>query len=64
MPKVAPSLDEAWAEVQPVLHEEMEKLPEKYRTALVLCYLEEKTQEEVSRHIQLKNKNESDYHVI
>ena len=25
---------------------------------------DEKTQEEVSRHIQLKNKNESDHHVI
>ena len=25
---------------------------------------DEKTQKEVSRHIQLKNKNKSDYHVI
>src|SRR5262249_44505159 len=49
MPKIGPSLDEAWAEVQPVLHEEMEKLAEKYRSALVLCYLEEKTHEEVAR---------------
>jgi RNA polymerase sigma factor (sigma-70 family) len=37
------------AEVQAVLHEELNRLPEKLRLALVLCYLEGMTQDQAAR---------------
>jgi RNA polymerase sigma factor (sigma-70 family) len=41
-------LDElTWREAQAIFHEELERLPDKYRAPLVLCYLESKTQDEV-----------------
>lgn len=39
----------AWNELRPVLHDEINRLPEKYRTPVILCYLEGKTNEEVSQ---------------
>jgi RNA polymerase sigma factor (sigma-70 family) len=41
------------AEAQTVLHEEVNRLPQKLRTALVLCYLEGMTQEEAARQAGL-----------
>jgi RNA polymerase sigma factor (sigma-70 family) len=38
-------------ELREVLHAEMARLPEHYRAALVLCYLEELTQDEAARHL-------------
>ena len=40
--------DVAWNELRPVLHEEISRLPEKYRKPVILCYLEGKTNEEVA----------------
>ena len=38
----------AWNELRPVLHDEVDRLPEKYRLPVILCYLEGKTNEEVA----------------
>jgi RNA polymerase sigma factor (sigma-70 family) len=38
----------AWNELRPVLHDEVDKLPDKYRLPVILCYLEGKTNEEVA----------------
>src|SRR5262245_4297238 len=36
---------------QPILHEEVDRLPEKYRTPVVFCYCEGKTHDEAARHL-------------
>ncbi len=43
--------DLSWREVRGVLDEELQRLPEKQRLPLVLCYLEGLTQDEASRHL-------------
>jgi RNA polymerase sigma factor (sigma-70 family) len=43
----------AWREVRQAVHEELVRLPERYRAALVLCYLEGKTQDEAAAQLGL-----------
>ncbi len=40
--------DDPWAELWPVLYQELERLPEKYRIAVILCDLEGKTRNEAA----------------
>ncbi len=40
-----------WRELRPVLDQEVRRLPVKYRTPMILCYLEGKTYDEVARQI-------------
>ncbi|HWY87238.1 MAG TPA: sigma-70 family RNA polymerase sigma factor, partial [Gemmataceae bacterium] len=46
-----PMLDMNLREVQAALHEELERLPEKYRAPVVLCYLEGMTHEQAGRQL-------------
>jgi RNA polymerase sigma factor (sigma-70 family) len=41
-----------WNELRPVLHEEVNRLPEKYRIPVILSYMEGKTNEEVAELLQ------------
>lgn len=38
-------------DVEPVLHEELRRLPEKYRAPIVLCYMEGLTHDEAAAHL-------------
>lgn len=46
-----PLEDLAWRELRPILDEELDRLPDKYRAAVVLCYLEGKTNEQAAREL-------------
>jgi RNA polymerase sigma factor (sigma-70 family) len=41
--------DTAWPELRPLIDGEVQRLPRKYREAVVLCYLEGRTNEEAAR---------------
>jgi RNA polymerase sigma factor (sigma-70 family) len=44
--------DKLWQELKPVLEEELNKLPEKFRVPLILCYLEGKTNDQAAQELK------------
>jgi RNA polymerase sigma factor (sigma-70 family) len=48
LPSNEPPDDVMWRDLRPVLHEELGRLPERFRLPFVLCYLEGKTNEEAA----------------
>jgi HlyD family secretion protein len=49
----APAPDPSWTEVRQAIHEEVNRLPDRYRAAVVLFYLSGQTQDEVGRALGL-----------
>src|SRR5262249_2466736 len=49
----AASAERSWREVRAVLDEELDKLPDRYRAPLVLCYLDGQTRDEAARQLGL-----------
>jgi RNA polymerase sigma factor (sigma-70 family) len=48
MPDIEAVAHDPWSDIQPVLDEELSRLPDIYRTAIVLCDLEGRTRREVA----------------
>jgi RNA polymerase sigma factor (sigma-70 family) len=46
---IRPPGEATWQEVRPILDEEIQRLPEKYRLPIILCYLEGQTNDEAAR---------------
>jgi RNA polymerase sigma factor (sigma-70 family) len=53
MPPTECHAEAVWRDLQPVLDDELNRLPEKYRVPVLLCYVEGKTNEEVGRLLHL-----------
>jgi RNA polymerase sigma factor (sigma-70 family) len=51
MARATPAEDEAARDWRPLLHEEVDRLPEKYRAPVILCYFEEQTHDEAARRL-------------
>src|SRR5262245_933663 len=51
MPHPTTEPAESWAELRPLLDDELTRLPDKYRSAVVLCDLEGLTRAEAARHL-------------
>ena len=50
-PDTLPNESADWSDLRPVLDEEINRLPDKYRRAVILCYLEGRTTEEAANQL-------------
>jgi RND family efflux transporter MFP subunit len=48
---VHPVFDSQWSDVRPILDEELNRLPERLRRPIILCYLEGKSNEEAAQEL-------------
>jgi RNA polymerase sigma factor (sigma-70 family) len=53
MPDVQAPQDEVWRDLEPLLDQELSRLPAKYRSVLLLCDLEGKTRKEAARQLHV-----------
>src|SRR5262249_28273585 len=53
MPETATADESLWHHLLPMLDQELSRLPEKYRTAIVLCDLEDRTRKEAALQLGL-----------